>query len=596
MQRYILLLTAAFVPAVGWSQDDLSFDVEIVYAPIVRYSKLPMRMMQELKVRMSVIDEIMDEGTVEFFSRIVGTSKDPATQAQALEALADIARRELGDLQAAIPAIRAATSSSDRAVRRAAAIAIIEADARDAAADLLQIVEQSKDERLRARLEPTLAAWKHEPAVTMWGARLTDPQASSPSVALACDGLAAVGSTESLADIRVILEKSPRFQSRIAAARAIGQLDPKLGLKLHAELADGRVPDQLAAVSLLSNDDSECHQKLLGLCSSNANAVAAAAWVALEKHDPTVLRPLFDDGVEHPDTQVRLAVVRAMKHFPTVQNCDRLAIALGDQHIVVRNNARIVLEAFSVEKPLLDRIVMQAGRAIAAADNWCRVEQSLLLAALLKQNQFSEECVPLLTHERPEVFVTAAWLMHLYPNALVLKKVTTIAQERLKAVRRAPIELQTDMGLQMAHLFQLAGFLEHKPFQSLCEDQFNKSTGVGREGRAAAMWAIGMLNRDNPSEQLVGQLVRRLNDRTSDTNPEFDLVRYKCVMSLGRMNARSQVADIHKAYKVDTPVTFIPEASRWVLARFGEEVPPERQMRDAVMKVGGWKLSPIRDR
>ena len=596
MRRYMLLLIAAFVPAVAWSQDELSFDVEIEYPPIVRYRELPMRMMEELKVRMSVMDEVMDEGTVEFFRRIVETSKDSATQIQALDALADIARRKLGDVQAAVPAIRAATRSSDRAVQRAAAIAIIDADARDAAADLLKVVNESKDDRLRMRIEPTLAVWKFEPASAMWRERLSDPLAGSASVALACDGLAAVGSTESLTDIRAILEKSPRFQSRIAAARAIGQLDPKLGLRLHAELVGGRVSDQLAAVALLSNDDKECQQKLLGLCSSKANAVAAAAWVALEKRDPAALRSLFDDGVKHPDTQVRLAVLRAMKHFPTVQNCDRLATALGDQHIVVRNNARIVLQAFSTEKSLLDRIVMNAGKTITAANNWCGVEQSLLVAALLKQHQFSEECVPLLTHDRPEVFVTAAWLMHLYPNALILKEVTAIAQARLKVVRRARIEMQTDMGLQMAHLFQLAGFVDYKPFQPLCEEQFNKSSGVGREGRAAAMWAIGMLNRDTPSEQLVGQLVRRVNDRTSDTNPEFDLVRYKCVMSLGRMNARSQVAEIRKAYKLDTPVTVIPEASRWALARFGEEVPPERTMRDSVTKVGGWKLSPIRDR
>lgn len=596
MRRITLLMLAAMVPSAAISQDGLSFDVKIEYPPIARYRELPMRMMSEIKVRMSVLNKVMDEGTVEFFRNIVETSEDSATQTQALEALADIARRELGNVGPALATIRAATKSEDRGMRRAAAIAIIEADDREGVRDLLNVVEQSNDDRLLMRVEPTLAEWKCKAAKKMWQARFADPLTSNTALALACDGLAAIGATDALPDIRKVFEKSPRFQSRLAAARSIGMLEAKLGLELGNSLLESRVADQIAAVALLSNEDPACQKKLVELCKAEPNAVAAAAWVALERRNAELLKPLFDDGIKHPDTQVRLATVRALRRFATVENCDRLAVALGDRHIVVRNNARIALQEFSITEDLKRRIVANADNAVGKADNWRRIEQSLLLAAILKQSQFAKKCVPLLRHERPEVFVTAAWLMHLHPNALLMDDVTTFSTQRLKTLRRAESDLQIDMGLQMASLFQLAGFVEHKPFIPLCEQQFNKSSGVGREGRAAAMWAIGMLSRDEPVERLVSKLIQRLNDRSSDFNPEFDMVRFKCVMSLGRMNARGQADQILNAYKVDTPVTFIPAASRWALEQLGQEVPPKREMKDSVTSVGGWKLSPVRDK
>ncbi len=589
MQRFVVLLTV-FTPILACAQQP-RFQGTIQLPAIARYRELPLRMMDEVSLAKPSATEVLADGSIEFFLRILEQSKQPATQIQALDALADIARRELGDITPAMAAIQKAVKSPDRLVRQAAAGAVISTDARDAVGELLGLCE-SEDDRLRMRIEPVLARWKYEPATKMWQTRVTEQSGTRISISLACDGLAAVGAKNALDDLETLIRTANSFQARLAAGRAIATLEPERGLALFDEFASGDTTSRLIAATLLTGDDAECRKKLSLMSDDQSAAVAAKAWVTLEASEPELLRDKVDAGHAHRDTQVRLAAIGVMERFADEANCDRLAVMSGDAHIVVRNNARRTLTEFAAASDTLkSRIVSNAMDAVTKADSWQRVEQSLLIAAVQGQAQFTEKCVPLLTHKRPEVYATAAWLMHLFPNALVMDEVTDIATRRLKLFGQAPDEEKVDLGYQMASLFQLAGYLEHRPFQPLCNQQFSKNSGVTREGRAAAIWAIGMLNRNQPDKELISQLLRRLNDRSSPI-PEFSLVRRMCVMALGRMQAKTESGQLRHAYKVDAPSTLIPEAVRWALGEFGAEVPPTRLLRDSVKEVGGWDLSP----
>ena len=72
------------------------------------------------------------------------------------------------------------------------------------------------------------------------------------------------------------------------------------------------------------------------------------------------------------------------------------------------------------------------------------------------------------------------------------------------------------------------------------------------------------------------------------------LVRRMALMSIARMGAKSEIDQVHRAYKIDPPMTLIPEAARWALKQLGEtDIPPAKPPRDATNPVGGWSVAPL---
>lgn len=588
------LAIAVLVPGSCRAQDEVHFQGSVEVPDVVRYLQLPSRMVNELQLPPARHTVVLEDGLIEFFTQLL-SSQDVDLRIEAARSLDRIARGNHGDIAPAINALTKLVDAENRHLRLAAARALAAADARQAAAALVEFCQHA-DDRSRMQIEPALVRWQADEAVEMWRSRLDESGSSGLSLELACHGLKSVAAADaSELVLRLLLNPNTPFAARRAAAEALASLDPGTARTTASTFGEGSVRDRLLAVALLAGPQAEARQELVRYCGDPANAVAADAWRRLETLQAELLQPELDAGLQHPDAEVRQAAIRVIDRFPGRENCDRLVERFSDEHIAVRNHARVVLLKHAQSDPALKEHAVTILEP-ALRGNWQSAEQAVVAAAVLDQPQFAALCVPLLKHERPEVFVTAAWLIHLYPDALIMQEVDAVAQEKLQVVSNAPVTVQDNVGAQLSFLFQTAGYLDYKPMLPLCTAQFSKTTGVDRSGRAGAMWAIGMLNRDQPVADLVPKLVERLNDRDSIVNPEFDLVRRMAAMSLGRMKAAPTISDLRYAYGFDAPDSLIPEAVRWGLGRMDQEVPPMRKLSDTTTPVGGWRISPLKSK
>ena len=588
-------LTAAVVVATSFATahgQDVQFKGELDLPKIVRFRELPMRMMLEITQEPGKTNVVLEPGHLEHFDNLVRTSTDPELQTDAANSLARIARGDHGDISGSIDGLQKLLTSENRNVRRAAATALIEGKATGAAQSLLEL-SQTGNDRLRQLIDPALAAWSFAPAGEVWQARLTDINTSGTSLALAAKGIEALKFTAATDAVQsLVTNANASFQARQEAARTLCSIAPAAAREVAAKWESGTMRERLLATRLLSSKDAGSPEKLLALCGDSENAIAAVAWGQLQQLQPALLRSQVESGHAHADTGVRMAAIQVMSKFPDAKHCGFLNTLTGDTHIGVRNHAREVLVAYAKAEPQLrDVVVSNAALAVESNDTWQRTEQALHIAATLNEAKFAKLSVPLLTVDRPEVFVTAAWVVHLFPDPLIMEEVTRIAEQRYPRTKERSVG--SDIGNQLAHLFQAGGYLEHKPMQALCEKQLNKGSIAGINARAAGVWALGMMNRDGSESPLIGQLIGRLNDRSTDP-PEMGLVRRMALMSIARMGAKSEIDQVHRAYKIDPPMTLIPEAARWALKQLGEtDIPPAKPPRDATNPVGGWSVAPL---
>lgn len=588
--RFLIVaaIAAGSLPAFGQS---VHFAGELEIPRIARFRKLPMRMMLEVSLREPQVTTELEPGLIEFFDNLLRSSSEIELKTEAARSLGRIARGKHGDISGSVDTLRTLLFHENSDLQRAAVGALVAANPTEAAGDLLELSETAND-RLRTTFEPALARWGFEPAAEVWKERLDSNRSSSTSVSLAVNGLAQLRHTPAASSVQKLLQNpNASYQNRYDAARALCILAPRAARDAASDFKSSGLQDRLLALALLDNNEEPSISETTAFLSDNQNAVAAQAWDQLQKLKPEALREHVKAGHLHADSTVRFAAVRVMEQFPSSEYCDFLNDLLGDVHIGVRNLARAALLVYCDSgDELRKQVVSNAAIAVEKNDNWQRTEQSLLIAAILRETQFTKMCVPHLTHERGEVYVTSAWFMHLYPDPFVMNKVTAIAEARYEQ------RTQGEISNQLAFLFQAAGFLEHKPMQPLCERQFSKGSGLGEFGRAAGIWALGLMNRNDPASKLVPRLVDRLNDRDSMI-PETDLIRRMSVMSLGRMGAKSEIGQIRNAYKVDAPESLIPESARWALRELGEtDIPPSKTEADRTQPVGGWKVFPVKDK
>ena len=563
---------------------------------IARYQTLPMRMLLEPEFELPPETRKVDAGLLQLFDRVLKQSEDDEILEQAALGMARLTRESLADTSASGDILqKQLQDTASSAVRLACAIALVAGNHQSSAPHLLSLAAQEGDE-FRLAVEPALAMWKYQPAEAIWKQRLTDPFASAISIRLACEGLTALGSTSSFDQFKTLVTGSTAsFANRFAASKAMGTLHPEESRDTGKTLAKQSIMDRLLAVQLLTNQTTESVSALIPLCQDTDNGVAAAAWNAVYTVDSSKLIDLLDQGRQHQDAVVRMTSARVMQQFPDAERCEWLNILLSDYHLEVRNTAReqlvSVAEKNSELKPQI--IAEAADKLMSDARDWQGIEQSLLVLGQLRSPDYSDRCVPLLDHHRNEVAVSAAWLIHLYPddkiNDVVLQKIAT----KDDLLGRMPVPPGTpaaeSIPLQVAHLMMFAGLQRLSAVQPRLEKSFSKDNPGGIEKRAAALWAIGLIRENSHDQQLTTRLEARVKDRDG-MMPEFPMVRQISVRSLGMIGAVSSVPVVLEAYKVDPPETLIPHAARWALPLLSEPQPAD--IPGTIRYVGGFRLNP----
>lgn len=569
-------------------------DGPVTLPEIARYRSLPWRMNLEPGFPPVVSPRELDADLIPLFIRVLEEPGDPEVLYHAAQSLARIAGSEGRDISAALPVLRQKlTEPADSRTHHACAVALVAADDRAAASILLEQL-QTADESERLVIEPALARWGNQNVTAVWQQRLSDPRATTVSYRLATQGVAALGVTEA---VPVLADRagdvSVPFGKRAASADALSQLDAARGRDVAAPLMTGSLQDRLICVRLLAAPDRSSTQELARLCSDPQDAVAAAAWEAVFRLDSELLLPLLDEGRRHRDAVVRITAARTMELYANPERTRWLDELTNDVHLQVRNIGRDMLRQVAEEHAdLHDQIVAQAvDRLHGDAEEWQGIEQALLLLGQLEQTTFSPDCLPLLRHPRPEVYVTAAWLIHLFPDDAVRDDLETVVREQ--EGRLARFEADTDfanVGLQVGLLFHYFGLQRDPGIDDLLEAQFSKTVAGGPEKRGAAMWALGLIHEHESDSPLVAKFVDRMTD-TEGLDPEHIIVRRLSALSLGRLRAMSAVPTLLSRMSKDGVETLIPQTVRWDMQVMGQPVPelppPFTEF------VSGFRLNPL---
>lgn len=557
---------------------------------IVRYPRLPVRMHLEPVIPQPITNTILDSRLVPLWQRVLEEGTDTDMQQTAAQHLARVAELGLADISAAGPSLIALAKKTDKdSVRFACAKALAAGEIRLAADDLLQYATAGTDLQ-RLTIEPALARWKVEKAVSLWTARLTDPFTSGVSFRLAAEGLAALNYQPS-ADVLSSLAVNGvgDFGKRMAAARALAVLDPAKAQTAADSLISGDPQNRLLALALLDNVQPESWPKAAVLCADASDGVASAAWQQVFPRQPELLVVHLPIGYRHRDAKIRITAARVFRLYPDVERTAMLHSLVSDIHIEVRNTARQMLVAVALEQPALrDQIISQASAMLKPESmDWQGIEQSLVLLGQLHAPQFSEACYGLLDYPKDEVGISAAWLIHLTADVVVYDRIKTYIETTESLISAG--NAAGAAALRQALLLQYAGLVRMRELRPLMEQQFPKNAIGSPEKRASALWALGLLLERNPEPEIVKKLEQRIKDR-SGIPPEHMLVQRASVMALGLMRAVSARETVLESYQIDSQEAGIAGTARWIMPLIGEPMPPDFESRTAFP--GGWRIIP----
>ncbi len=500
-------------------------------------------------------------------------------QRRAAEAIAEahlLGTPDLGEAKPALVQIVSAESTHP-AARSAAARALIVLEARESA-ETLFAVSQKYGTDLRQLIEPALAKWKYQPIRQVWQQRLDAAETRHRDLMLAINGAQVISDSSMIPALLLIVHDPLRPSgTRLAAARAAGQIQ-STGLGLDAEkLLESPAPsivNRLCATSLLKQHRSQAEQsRLVRLAQDEEPTIAAAALTALNFTAPQLILPIGEQVLRNRDANVRLQGVATYVTLATPDRVARLARLLDDPHPGVRGQVRERLFVLAKEAELFAPII-QSASDVLAGESWPGQEQAALLLTALDHKPAAARMTQLLESPRGEVIVATAWGLRklAVPDTLpaILEKV------------QKEFELRSKLGTpthandaQIAHLCEALGLMKYAPADPVLRRYVPKNLLLGELTRGGAIWALGHLHADKLDEPLAQLMTERLTEPLDAIPQESFRVRHACAISLGRMQAKSQVEPMRKFLGPNTELDSTSMAIRWAIHELTGETLPE---------------------
>jgi hypothetical protein len=558
---------------------------------IVRYSELPNRMHLDPWIEPPTYVDRFDSRLLPLFLRALNEATDTEIQAAAAYSLARVQKLKLGDVKpASADLLRLLRDTKSPNVRQACAMLAANGDFQESTSVLLQLAIQGNDD-MRLIVEPALARWKTEDIRTVWRERLVQKDVTDVAYQLAAEGLVALKDTASVDSLLIrVADPGSEYGLRMAAADALRILDPARAREAATPLMTDSIPSKLLAVTLLDSQLEDAWKTAMALCTDPSTGVASAVWQMIFRHKPELLQDSLETGRQYPDAFVRMTAARTMRLFPNPERLTWLHSQLSDVHIEVRNVARQMLLNVSREHEELKlQIVQEAADGLKSdPKDWQGLEQRLILLGQMKATEFGPLCLPLLAHPRDEVSVSAAWLLHLYPDPALYETIREQIVADHTAVTSGNAGMTT-VHFRLRYFFQYAGIVRMKEVDEIMQQQFNKLNPMSPLARAAALWAVGLLHEKSADAELASKYVGRIQDRNS-IPPEIEEVRRMSVMGLGLIRASDSADVVVDAFRIDSPLSLICGQARWVLPLLGQPQPPA--MPPIEQFTGGWKITP----
>jgi HEAT repeat protein len=416
----------------------------------------------------------------------------------------------------------------------------------------------------------------------LWLERLREPAAPPRSLALAIQGLTTVHEGQAAGRLRELaLSDLVAAPVRLEAARALGALRSD-GLEKDAEeLAAGASPrgyvPHLVAASLLRQHHSEAAIRLLQrLADDPAPTVAAVAVARLLEMDAALLVPAVERLLASPDPNLRQFAVEVLFRRPSEKHVHLLGDQLDDPHPSVRVKARKALEGLAAKEEFRNQVLAE-GTQMLASEKWRGLEQATILLAQLDHKPAAERMVKLLTFDRPEVFVSAAWGLRRLAVPETLPAVASHVKDAMSPPNPGKYTF-VEMDLKLSQLNQFLGRQKYEPVDATLQLFIpHDASKPLPESRAAAIWALGLIREGKPDAQLAKALLDRLNDIRS-IPPEDATVRRMCAITLGRMKQQDALDNLRR-YCPDNEMMgeWNHDSCGWAIERLTGEVmaPPK---------------------
>lgn len=479
-------------------------------------------------------------------------------------------------------------------VIRASAATLIALDARQHDARLAELAAQY-GLSVAQIVEPALASWKSTEMQEVWLQRISDSSARGTSMLMAIHGLGELR-TRSAADAlgRMVNDTGQAIGVRIAAANALGKTQ-STGLTPMAEqlsdLSSTAGPGSaVLAIELLSHHDEPAAIELLArLAEHPITAVQSRALEQLFEIDTALVDRRAIQWMKSTDVNVRRWSVRAMVAQHDRGRIEPLCRMLNDVNPSLRREVRDALLHLAEDPGLRNDVIAESMRVLRQ-EQWRGCEQACVVLARLDHEDSGGRMLELLGHERGEVKVAAAWGLTQLRIEQLLPDMLDHAHSVFDGFRAGQLtDSMPGASLHVAHLFIALGDQKYRPAESLMREYLPKDFSLGEESRAAAAWAIGFLHEESPPNDLIEILTDRLGD-VSAIDPESDLVRQMCAVSLGRMGAESAIEDLRKFAGSGGGVS---GACSWAIERITGEQPPPTEPQ--VQRIDDWFLAPWSD-
>lgn len=533
----------------------------------------------------------------------------PEVDLRCRAALAIAAARRLGlrDTDRAIaPLIRVLEKpGQDEAVRLAVAQALIELDARDAAASLWAQAESGNHD-LRNLIEPALARWNFQGARAAWLKRLDQVDVDDRSLLLAIRGLGMVRVAEAVPDLRRWVHQADAPATiRVEAARALDSIRPAELEKDASRLLAGGTNDlaaRIAAVTLLSHAQTPAAVKLLQqMLRDPEPAVVRIAVVRLNQIDPRTVIPVVDRLLKNPEAEVRLAAIEALAREITVPRLQVLADRCLDPHPQVRAEARRRLGKLA-SRADLQPVILKLATGLLEGSDWRGQEQAALLLGQLGHRPAGARLLVLLNSHRPEVCLASAWGLREIGDPKTLPSVFDYVRDVHTDIQRPDGSIPDRLAVvpvfdaQISQLVQFLGKARYRRADPLLRKFLPRRPTPGSrppvagEARAAAVWALGLLHDSQPDPVLAKVFETRLLSVFTPRGGDDPRVLRMFPIALARMHARNSVSGLRRFYQ-EASAHEARNACAWALAQLtGQAVAPVPPIARAA---SGWFLSPL---
>jgi HEAT repeat protein len=217
-----------------------------------------------------------------------------------------------------------------------------------------------------------------------------------------------------------------------------------------------------------------------------------------------------------------------------------------------------------------------------SADVPSGLEQAIVTAVILNDEQWCDRLVQLLDHPDPDVHIRAGWALQQLAEspgtlAAMLKHAQLWTERLVEPNPELPVR-PVDI-IRMAFVFQAFGHNQYQPAEELLRIYVPKqSQKMKPVTRTAAIWSLGRILEGSKNRKLADRLAQRMLDN-NPFEPEDRTVKYVSAIAIGYIGEENLIGRLQQGMQISSieedadQATKLDYACDWAIKRLQNPVP-----------------------